>query len=117
MDQQPDEKPSSADQQAKGLAKLKAAVKEASGVYRRPREPVKAKARRARLCSIIRPEDTYETIHQRHPEFGTRIKIAQALSVIRRMAALPGKTWLSPYAIAQGYLASLPAHYRLPTND
>jgi hypothetical protein len=116
MDQH-DKGRSIADQQAKGLQRLQAAIVKA-GVHRLAVEHVAARQRRVRLCLLVQPGDTYETISARHPEQGTPLQVQQAVLRIRaRVAKWLKTTQIPAYEIAQAYLNALPPHYRLPTDD
>lgn len=113
------EKPdhSIAAQQAKGLQRLQAAVQAARIGYTRQQKPATAE-RWAALCRLWTPLDTYETFSKRLPEWGHIDQLhSRMLRVRARVAGLPKSISLSPYQIATAFLASLPEHYRRPTND
>lgn len=100
-----------ADQQAKGLQRLQAAIVKA-GVHRLAVEHVAARRRRVALCLLVQPGDSYLTISERHPEQGTPLQVQQAVLRIRaRVGGWLKTTQIPAYEIAQAYLGSLPSGY------
>ncbi len=102
-----------------GLARLKAAVQDTQieRTWQHARNPATFE-RTAAFCRLWTPMDTYQSFAAAHPEWGHQESIHARMGRIRRkVPGLPKSISLAPYQIAQAYLASLPEHYRRPTND
>ena len=70
-------------------------------------------AKTAAFCRMIRPMDRYVDLAARHPEWGRADQIQARLWRLRRVIpGVPRRVCLSPYQLAQMYLASIPEFYR-----
>ena len=95
-----------------GLLRLATSVASPTTPTQRP----STMAKTAALCRLIGPLDRYEDIAARHPDLGPTHKIQAKLWRLRAVVpGLPRRVCLSPYHIAQAYLASIPEHYRRST--
>lgn len=73
-------------------------------------------AKTAAFCRLIQPMDRYVDLAARHPELGRADQIQARLWRLRRVIpGVPRRVCLSPYQLAQMYLASVPEHYRRPS--
>lgn len=96
-----------------GLKRLGQAVASSTMIDHCPQQKPNSIMRMAAFCRLIRPLDMYSDIAARHPEWGRADQIQAKLWRLRRVIpGVPRRVCLSPYQLAQMYLASIPEFYR-----
>lgn len=98
-----------------GLQRLATALASSQRIDHLIKQKPDTVARTAAFCRLIRPLDMYTDVAARHPEWGHCGQIqAKLLRIRRTIPGVPKRLSMSPYQIAQAYLASIPEHYRRP---